>query len=476
MIGRQYERAVMSGLLHKKGAELLAVLGRRRVGKTYLISEQYKDHMAFAFTGTQYADTENQLEKFRTKLAQLTSRDIDKIKDWAEAFKQLTTYLKRSRKRKKPVIFFDELPWIASRRSGFLQEFGYWWNDWASKQNILVVICGSAASWMIDKVVNHKGGLHNRITSLINLKPFTLAEVEDYFQDKKITLDRYQILQVYMALGGIPHYLDKIKRGESASQIINRLLLNKNGELRSEFDNLYPALFDKSERHIAIVKAIATKWEGLSRNEIAQATGLSNGGGLTKLLSELSAATFISEILPFGKKKKDIVYRLVDEYSLFYTHFINGQRSGKRDILAVHKQAYQIWQGYAFESICFKHIEAIKQALGITGVKTEISSFRHSGNEDFPGIQIDLLIDREDRTINICEIKFYNDTYTITKEYASKLRSRRTTFKVLSKTKKNILNTMVTTYGLAENQYKYGTIDSEVAIDSLFLLESFVGS
>ena len=473
MIGRQHERAIMDRLLSKNSAELLAILGRRRVGKTYLVRHHYKDNLAFEFTGTQHADADNQLEKFRVKLSELVKREIPKLSSWSEAFSQLKLFLSKRRKKNKPVIFFDELPWIAGRKSNFLQEFAYWWNDWANKQNIIVVICGSAASWMIEKVVNQKGGLHNRITQLINLKPFTLAEVQIYYSSRNIRLDTYQIIQTYMAIGGIPHYLDKISQGESASRIINRLLLNKEGILRTEFDNLYHALFEKAERHISIIEALATKWEGLTRNEIAQMTGLSNGGGLTKIITELKAATFITEILPYGKKKKDAIYRLVDEYSLFYMHFIKGKRAGKREVLSTQNQSYQIWQGYAFENICIKHIKAIKMALGIPAVNTETSSFRHKGTSDYPGIQIDLLIDRADRTINLCEIKFYNDTYVITKEYANKLRQRRTSFTVLSKTKKNILTTMITTYGVANNQYKLGNIDSEVGMEDLFLLDHF---
>ena len=477
MIGRKYEQQKLDSLLSSNRAELLSIIGRRRVGKTFLIREHYKSHIVFEFTGTQYTNKKNQLKKFAQKLQEFSksSLEIARPSDWSDAFIALKTYLTNLPETgTKSVVFFDEVPWIASKRSGFLNEFAYWWNDWASRQNIVVVICGSAASWMIDKVVNNKGGLHNRITEYVHLQPFTLAEVKQYLQSIQLQLDDYQILQLYMSIGGIPHYLQHIRRGESATQIINRLCFNKDGILRYEFNNLYAALYEGYERHVAVVRALSTKWKGLSRKEIIKITKLSNGGGLTQILNELISSSFVVELIPFGKKKKDTLYRLVDEYSLFYLTFIEGKRTGKKDIWLQNAQdnEYKIWRGYAFENICIKHVEAIKKALGISGVQTEISGFRHLGTVDTQGIQIDLLIDRKDQCINLCEMKFYNDELTLSKEDADKLRRKRSVFQQLSKTKKTVFNTIVTTYGVTPNQYSY-QVDNTVTMDALFLLENF---
>jgi len=478
MIGRKYERQKLSNLTLSSKAELLTIIGRRRVGKTYLIREHYKNQIVFEFTGTQYSDKKNQLKKFAQKLQEYSnsSLKIAPPEDWADAFVQLKIYLKNlSATKQKLVLFFDEVPWIASKRSGFLNEFGYWWNDWASQQNIVVVICGSAASWMIDKVVNNKGGLHNRITEYIHLQPFTLAEVKQYLFAANLLLDDYQILQLYMSIGGIPHYLQHIRKGESATQIINRLCFNKDGILRNEFNNLYAALYEGHERHVSVVKALSTKWKGLTRNEIIESTKIANGGGLTQILKELISSAFVAEIIPFGKKRKDTLYRLVDEYSLFYLNFIEGKRAGKKDIWLQTAQTnpYKIWRGYAFENICIKHVEAIKRSLGIAGVQTEVSGFRSSATADGQGIQIDMLIDRNDQSINLCEMKFYNDEITLTKDDSDKLRRRRSRFQQISKTKKTIFNTIVTTYGIIPNSYSYGQVDNVVTMDELFLLESF---
>ncbi len=478
MIGRKIERQKLDDLTHSGKAELLAILGRRRIGKTFLIREHYDQHIVFEFTGTQHADKQSQLKKFAQKLSEYRQNQIRVAtpEDWSEAFIQLKIYLKNlQQSERKPVVFFDEFPWISGARSGFLQEFAYWWNDWANRQQIVVVICGSAASWMIDKVVNNTGGLHNRITEYIHLQPFTLAEVRQYIHSINLTLDDYQILQLYMSIGGVPHYLQHLRKGESATQIINRLCFNKDGILRNEFNNLYAALYDGHERHIAVIKALSSKWQGLTREEIIKLTGLSNGGGLTQLLTELISSSFVAEIIPFGKKRKEKLYRLIDEYSLFYLTFIAGKRAGKKDIWlqTSQEQYYKIWRGYAFENICIKHVEAIKKALGISGIYTEVSGFRSPSDAEGEGIQIDMLIDRADQCINLCEIKFYNDELTLTKEDAGKLRRRRSRFQQISKTKKTVFNTLITTYGIQSGQYSHAQVDHCITMDSLFLLEHF---
>lgn len=472
MLGRSREKQQLSRLLNSGKSELLAIFGRRRVGKTYLINEYYKENLVFDFTGTQYASKANQLKKFHGQLLSYSKskKAIDIPKDWSEAFQSLSAYMERMRKRKlKRVIFFDELPWIASPRSGFLEEFSYWWNSWASNQDIVVVICGSAASWMIEKVVNHKGGLYNRITSRIHLEPFTLAEVKEYLDAKGIKLTHYQIVQLYMTIGGIPHYLQHIRQGLSTTQIINELCFQKDGILRDEFDNLYAALYNGHERHVEIVKALATTWKGMSRQDIIKATSLSDGGGISKILQELTTASFVTEILPYGKNKKETLYRLTDEYSLFYLKFIAGKRAGNKNfwLKASKENAYKIWCGYAFENICIKHVEAIKKALGIDGVHTQVSGYKSEG------LQIDMLIDRADDTINLCEMKFYNTEYTITKEYAAKLRERRALFQEATKNRKLLQNTIVTTYPLKPNMHSLEVIDNTVNMHDLFEVSSF---
>ena len=265
------------------------------------------------------------------------------------------------------MVFFDELPWLDTHRSGFLNAFGFFWNSWAVKKNIVVVICGSAASWMIQKVVHNKGGLYNRITKRLHLQPFSLRETELYLQNKGLNLNRYQITELYMAMGGIPHYLKEIQKGESVAQSIDRTCFAKGGTLYDEFEQLYPSLFENAESHMAVVRALAAKPSGLSRLEIGQISGISNGGGLSKTLEELQHSGFITEYLPFGRVKRDSLFRLSDEYSLFYLKFIETlKKEGAGIWQSFHASpAFHAWSGYAFESICLKHVPEIKKALGI---------------------------------------------------------------------------------------------------------------
>lgn len=472
MIGREEESKYLLDALSTGRSEMIAVIGRRRVGKTYLVKEVYKEHLLFQLTGTQYATIEEQLYNFTQKMNEYDREVLYTVPgNWTEAFLQLKRYLIRKKSKQRKVIFFDELPWLASRRSGFLEAFTYFWNDWASEADMVIVVCGSAASWMIDNVINHKGGLHNRITKRIHLEPFTLKETALFLKKNKVFLDYYQIIQLYMIMGGIPYYLNEINSGETAAQNINRICFGKSGLLRTEFQNLYAALFEFHENHVSIVEALSTKWKGMTRNEIIQASGFTNGGGLTKILYELTSSSFITAYQPFGKKKRDTLYRLTDEYSLFYLKFIKDAHTSKTDVWLQYMQTpkYQAWSGYAFECLCLKHITSIKKALGIPALYTEESSFISKGNETTQGIQIDMLIDRKDNAINICEMKFLSNEMTVSKEYATVLRRRREAFREITRTKKHLFTTLITTYGLIHNEYSLGTIDQVVTVDEFFL-------
>jgi len=451
LIGRKEELEILNSALQSQKAEMVAVIGRRRVGKTFLIKSAFEGRINFQFTGIQNASNIEQLQNFAFALSRMANREMKYAtpSNWVEAFILLIEYLETLPKNQKQVVFIDELPWLDNRKSGFLRGLSFFWNSWAVDQNIVVVICGSAASWMIQKVVHHTGGLHNRITQSIFLKPFTLAETETYLKHKNISINRYQIVLLYMAIGGIPHYLEKVSGGKSAAQIIDQLCFAENGALKNEFSKLYPALFENAEKHINIIRTLAKKRQGMGREEIISKGKLSNGGTITKVLEELEQSGFISSYFPFGKKKKDKIYRLTDEYSLFYIQFIEKNRQEGK--LTWHHLSqtptFKSWAGYTFESLCIKHLRQIKKALEIGGVYTVSSSFLKKGTDTEKGTQIDLLLDRKDGVINIFEIKFYNKEYTITKEYAAKLKNKLDVFEETTKTKKQLFLTLITTFG-----------------------------
>lgn len=351
-----------------------------------------------------------------------------------------------------------------------MKGLSFFWNSWAAQKNIVVVICGSSASWMIQKVVEHKGGLHNRLTRRVHLFPFNLLETEAFLKSLNINFNRYQVVELYMAIGGIPHYLNEVESGLSAAQNIERICFAPTGLLNNEFSRLYPALFENADNHIAVIKALAEKWHGLTRNEILRFSKLTDGGGVTRCLDELISSGFVSTYFPFGKKKKEMLYRLTDEYSLFYLQFMEHKAyKGENIWLELSQtQAYKSWSGYAFESLCLKHIPQIKKALSISGVYAETSSFYQKGNAQEDGIQIDLLIDRKDNVINVFELKFYSGLMTINKSYAEDLRAKITTFKEITQTRKQVFLNILTTFGLKQNEHSLGLIDKALTMDVLF--------
>lgn len=471
IIGRLEEKKILEKLLKSRQPELLAIYGRRRVGKTYLIKNYYTANLKFICSGESGGSMRTQLANFQQQLNGWfpANRQVQPPATWQQAFVVLRECLDTLKTSEKKVLFFDELPWLDTHKSGFVSAFGYFWNIYLSERaDMLVVICGSAASWMLKKIVDNKGGLHNRITQRMRLLPFTLKETKDYLQYRKINFSDYQILQLYMVIGGIPHYLNAVKRGESLHQAIDNCCFTPNGTLTDEFQNLYAALFNNYERHIQVIQALSRKNKGLTRNELLTTAGLMTGGNLTTILNELTESGFIAEILPYNKKKKDSLFRLMDEFSLFYFKFMTGEKN-KHDWLTIGKTPkYLSWCGYAFENICIKHIAQIKQALGISGMRSSCSSWYRPGGKMTNGAQIDLLLDRSDDTINICEIKCSTKQFVIDKRYSQLLQQKTAAFRESITPGKGLLLTFITTYGVADNEYKQQLVDNEIKMDALF--------
>ena len=472
IVGRKPELKIFTTALQSGEAELLVVHGRRRIGKTYLIRNYFEKHIAFEFTGAFNGALTDQLLNFSKALQLTMDSEIPPAvpSGWSQAFDFLGAALKTKLGKRPVVLFFDEFPWIHTPKSNFLSTFEHWWNTWASRRpQLKVILCGSAASWMIKHIVNSKGGLHNRITRQpIALLPFTLGETKEYFESRNIKLKPYSILQLYMAIGGVPQYLRQVEKGESAEQVIDRLFFAPKAMLKAEFNNLYQSLFDDASLHEKIVRALATKGKGLSRVEILKACRLTDGGGTTRLFDELEQSGFITHYVPFERTSRDTLYRLTDEYSHFYLKFAERARAigaGTWEKIA-QGQSYISWCGFAFEAICLKHVTQIIGALGIKAY-TESSPWRYLGDQSNQGAQVDLVLDRKDYTINLCEMKFASAAFTIDKKYAAELQTKEKVFQEQTKTKKNTLLTMVTTYGIKLNAYS-DIIQSTITMDELF--------
>jgi uncharacterized protein len=473
LIGREKEKEIIDSILQSNQPEFLAVYGRRRVGKTFLIRQYLQKNIVFDFTGTKDGSKEKQLANFFAEYVERTSgkKETSVPKSWQEAFKYLAEYLRNNTKKNtKLVVFIDEMPWIDTPKSEFISALEFFWNQHVSNmQNVVLIACGSASSWIKKVLINARGGLYNRVTKRIQLMPFNLYETELYMNSLGVQLSQYQILQLYMTMGGIPFYLKEITRGKSATQLIDEICFSPQGLLKNEYEQLYYSLFKNADKHIKIIETLASHPQGMSRIEIAIKTKLSEGT-LSRSLEELTESDFISLYNPILNKKKESIYKLTDLYSLFYLKFIKtNKHSGAGTWEQLSKQAtYKAWSGYAFENICMMHSNQIKKALGISGVFSPINSWKFTGNDTLPGAQIDMIIDRADQTINLCEAKFTQDNFVINKNYAAQLRLKKTIFNQATKTKKTTFTTLFTTYPAIRNQYYLGEIDSEISMDKLF--------
>lgn len=472
IIGRKKEQLKLENLLKSKKSEFLAVYGRRRVGKTFLIREFFNYSFDFQVSGLANASTQQQLFNFDTTLRKQSNLFFEHpSENWLVAFQRLIEHLENRSGNDKIVLFFDELSWFDTPSSDFIIGFEHFWNSWATnRKDVLLIVCGSAASWMVNVLINNSGGLHNRITQKMKIEPFTLQETEEMLLAKNCVLERYQITQLYMVLGGIPYYLDAIQPHLSAPQNIQELLFDKSGLLKNEFFNLYRSLFKKYEIYEKIVEVLSTKNEGLQRSQIIKQSGISSGGTLTKVLADLEESGFICSYISLDSKQKNTLYRLSDYYTAFYFRFIKNGKYQGRDAWTnlIDNPTQRTWQGFAFEQICLDHVWQIKKALGISGVQSNNVAWKGGTSEK--SAQIDLLIDRRDQVINLCECKFSLDTFSINKGYAENLRSKINIFKAVTKTKKSVFLTMITTYGVEKNKYANLLVQNDITLDALFAL------
>lgn len=478
VIGRKYEQEKLEKAYNSKRAELVAVYGRRRVGKTFLIRYFFtkKECIFFQVTGIHKGTANIQFKEFTKEIKNIffpSQAKLEPPTSWMEAFELLTETIKLHENKKKMVLFFDELPWMAIRSSKLIQALEYYWNRyWVNMPNLKFIVCGSASSWIIKNIIKNKGGLHNRVTLRLPIEPFTLAETKDFLEYEGIRYDNYQTLQLYMCIGGIPYYLTMLDKGFSAIQNINRLCFQKKGGLLDEFHLLFASLFNNSEAYETIIKIIARKREGVSREEIERSLKY-KGGGLTKRLSELEEVGFIISFTQWGRAKKGLYYKIVDEYTLFYLTWIASGSKIKKEMTSKYweeisqTQAWKSWAGYAFEAICFKHIGLVRKALHIPDgaeaypwkyIPTRSTSIQS-------GAQIDIVFERNDGIINLCEIKYSKIPYIIDKDIAENLLNKVKVYRDVTKTTKLIFISLITTFGLKQ------TINSEKIVTSIATLE-----
>lgn len=481
LIGRENEIKKLNELYHSEDAELIALYGRRRVGKTYLIDEVFRDRLNFRHAGLSPIDSEKDNVKPHLMKDQLThffrSLTIQGYKgkktpeSWLEAFYMLEDLLVEKYKgNERIVVFLDEMQWLDTPKAKFMTGFEAFWNGWAChRKNLMVIVCGSSSSWILTNIINNHGGLYGRVTFEIKLKPFTLRECEQFLSSKEICMSRYDVIQAYMMVGGIPYYLRYFNKRLSLAQNINEIFFADEAPLKDEFNRMFASLFKNAEPIKQIIKAIASKNKGITRKELSEITGVTDSGEVSRQLNALIAGDFIIKYKSFGDNKRDEIYKLVDPFSYFYLTFLDKSNDNRNiDWINIEDSSRVLsWKGYAFENVCWNHIHQIKMALQIGGVSTTEALWSKRGDENTRGTQIDLIIVRKDNVVHMCEIKFYNDEFEVDKDYHLILERRKKILREQIPKRATIHNTLITTYGLRKTNY-FGDFVHVVTIDQLF--------
>ena len=476
IIGRKKEIEELLKYYGSDKPEFVAIYGRRRVGKTFLVKEVFKNRFAFHHTGLAPFKDKNrrrttkaeQLRAFYYSLLQAGMEGEPCPTDWMQAFLQLETFLDKIDCGQRLVVFIDELPWMDTPRAGFMPALDQFWNGWCNyHDNVMLIVCGSATSWMLDNIIMDTGGMFRRTTDPIHLDPFTLAECESFYKENNIVLSRQEIAEGYMIMGGIPYYMSLFMPGLSLAQNIDRLFFQRKAKLSGEFDMLFSSIFTNPDQMKKIIVFLSGKHSGFTRDEIADYIGKESGGWLTDLLKALENSSYIARYTPLFEEKQDERYKLSDQFCWFWLHYLNDSRCQDENFWQAnqHMPSLNSWRGLAFEEVCFNHVPQIKKALGISGVHTNTGTYRIIGNGEKAGMQMDMIIDRDDNVLNLCEIKFVKGEFEVNESYYETINSRIGALSAL--TSKNIHSTLITTYGAKYNAYR-SAFQNVITLDELF--------
>lgn len=468
IIGRKHEQDILAKCLESNKAEFIAVYGRRRIGKTFLVKHFFSETFDFYITGVYKITRSEQLKIWQEQLTKYSGIRRTKPKDWFEAFEQLREYLETLIEKKRVIIFIDELPWLDTPKSGFIRALELFWNGWAAEhRGLKLIVCGSATTWMTNKLLGDKGGLHNRVTRPIRLAPFTLKETEEYLQSLNVEWERKDILDTYMILGGTPFYLSLLRPELTLWQNIDELFFSNDAVLKTEYNFLFNSLFNDAVMYRRIVELLALKLKGMTRSELLEHLKINDSGKITEVLENLVKCDFLRRYQAFGKKERDMLYQLSDMYTLFYLRFVKNYHGMNEHAWSnLEEGKRNVWAGYAFEQVCILHINQIRTALGISGIASDVCSWSYRSKEQ--GAQIDLIIDRGDKAIDLCEMKYSDHEYELKKDYVEWLRQRRDLFRKVTGTEKTLRLTMIASSGIKQNMYS-SSIQGKLSLDDLFL-------
>ena len=467
IIGRKHEQDILAKCMDSEKAEFVAVYGRRRIGKTYLVKQFFSETFDFYATGVYKISRLEQLKLWQEQLKNYSGEKRNNPKDWFEAFGQLREYLDTLAEKDKVVIFIDELPWFDTPKSGFIRALELFWNSWAAeRKGLKLIVCGSATTWMTNKLLGDKGGLHNRVTRPIRLAPFSLKETEEYLYSNNIGWERKDVLDAYMILGGTPYYLSLLRQELTLWQNIDELFYSQDAVLNTEYGFLFSSLFNEAAMYRRVVETLATKLKGMTRSELVEQLNVTDNGKFTEVLDNLVKCDFLRRYQAFGKRERDMLYQLSDMYTLFYLRFVKNYHGMNEHAWSNMEEGKRnAWAGYAFEQVCILHINQIRQALGISGITSDVCSWSYRNKDQ--SAQIDLVIDRGDKAIDLCEMKYSDHQYELKKDYVEWLRERRDLFREVTGTNKTLRLTMIASSGIKQNMYS-SSVQARLSADDLF--------
>ncbi len=448
VVGRKEEQLILSKVLWNQEAQLVAVYGRRRIGKTFLIKSFFADKIkSINLIGSKRLKNKDLLSHFRDSIvtAGLVNTELPTPNNWNDAFKLLRLVLETN--SDQILIFIDEVPWFERPKSNFIGEFEHFWNSYATnRENLKIILCGSATSWMLKKLIYNKEGLHNRFTARINLKPFSIQEANEFLLSKSIKLTSKNLLELYLSIGGIAEYLKWIDKANSSAVIINDLCFKTSGNLFEEYESLVPALFSDPEKYNRLILALTKKTQGSTFKELEQLSGVAKGTTLARMLTELELNSFVTAYTPYswGNVK---LYRLTDPYLIFYHKWIQSIKKQGVPVpenywmQTFNSQSFRIWTGYSYETFCFTHISDILKQIGISGMRVKPSIWRSKLSKQ--GAQIDLVLERADHIINLCEIKFHTQPIVLDDKLENELMRKVSIFQEETKSKTEIVPLLI---------------------------------
>lgn len=470
LVGRQKEIKTLNDNFNSQDSNFIAVYGRRRIGKTYLVNSVFEDKITFRHAGIYQGSTKEQIASFMSSLEDFGYKNNEPVTEWLSAFNCLKKLINKSNAKKK-VIFLDEIAWMNTKKSNFLKAFENFWNGWASaRHDITLIVCSSATSWIINNIIHSKGGLYNRVTTQIYLEPFTLGECEEYCSSRKLSLTKKQIIEAYMVIGGVPYYWNYLEKGQSVPQFIDSCFFKENAPLKNELKYIFSSLFISPEGYMKIIESLSKKEYGFTKKEILESTKEIDNGNFTQKIEDLINCGFIREYSPLKYKKGSVLYQLIDPFTIFHFHFLTKKTNDESYWTnQLNTPLVNTWKGLAFERICLLHVAKVKKALGISGVHTAVYPFscKKDLENGIYGSQIDMIIERKDDIINLFEIKYYDSPFCLNGKEIEQLNKKKHDFIAISKTKSAIHLSMIALNGIEENAYS-NELQAVVSVDDLF--------